>query len=200
VVQDATRGTSRGNRDARPSPFYPAPVALTVSLSPGGGVPTEASSAPFTALRLSRTLALRAGFIRADRPLPECPFRTTPNQTHRGVGAIMGRQWASAGSPRALSSVPWRACVLGLSTSGTRRPSAPRTRLRSTPRRLPYTVLSGVRRDSACTNRTSQSSRFTCKTAFFAEPTSGLEPLTCSLRVRCYTYRGIPSRPEKARK
>jgi hypothetical protein len=26
-------------------------------------------------------------------------------------------------------------------------------------------------------------SRFTCKTALFGEPTSGLEPLTCSLRV-----------------
>jgi hypothetical protein len=47
----------------------------------------------------------------------------------------------------------------------------------------PIRFLSGVRRDSACANRTSQSSRITCKTALFREPTSGLEPLTCSLRV-----------------
>jgi hypothetical protein len=31
-------------------------------------------------------------------------------------------------------------------------------------------------------------SRFTCKTALFEEPTSGLEPLTCSLRVCLRTY------------
>jgi hypothetical protein len=32
------------------------------------------------------------------------------------------------------------------------------------------------------------------------EPTSGLEPLTCSLRVRCYMCCGIPPCPEKAHK
>ena len=46
-----------------------------------------------------------------------------------------------------------------------------------------YRVLSGVRRRLACVNRKSWSSRFTCKTALSKEPTSGLEPLTCSLRV-----------------
>ena len=32
------------------------------------------------------------------------------------------------------------------------------------------------------------------------EPTSGLEPLTCSLRVRCYICCGMSLRPEKAHK
>jgi hypothetical protein len=30
------------------------------------------------------------------------------------------------------------------------------------------------------------------------EPTSGLEPLTCSLRVCCYRFRLVPPRPKKA--
>jgi hypothetical protein len=139
AAQDGTQGTSCSNRDTRPKPSCPALVALTVSLAPWGAGwrPIGRLCAPAT-LRLSLRLAKgrgrrseteptaarrsrESGRIHPSRPaIPEeVPFRTTPNQTHRGVGAIMGRQWASAGSPRALSSVPWRACVLGLSTSDT---------------------------------------------------------------------------------
>jgi hypothetical protein len=78
------------------------------------------------------------------------------------------------------SSTPHpRVCSLPSHESGTRRPSALRTQgFARYPSVSPERFLSGIRRVSACTNRKSCPSRFTCKTAVFGEPTSGLEPLT----------------------
>ena len=115
------------------------------------------------------------------------PSRTPPSWIYRGVGIVMGRPWASAQSLRVRSSVPWRACALRLPTSKTRRPSAPRTGVARHPGVSPLRFLSGIRMGPACANRKRLSSRFTCKWAFFGEPTSGLEPLTCSLRVIGHT-------------
>ena len=39
-------------------------------------------------------------------------------------------------------------------------------------------------------------SRFTCKTALFEEPTSGLKPLTCSLRVRFGPFARVRRSPQ----
>jgi hypothetical protein len=110
----------------------------------------------------------------------------------RRYGAVMGRPWASAGSLRARASVPWGACVLRLPTSGTRRPSALRTWCRSMPRRLPCTVLSGVRRCLACTNRQSCPSRFTCKSQENREPTTDSNRLPLlQLRVITQALQGF---------
>jgi hypothetical protein len=97
--------------------------------SPAKGLAKGRCRLRATLLRRHRPVGAHRGVgsIRANRTLPNVPSRTPPMWMHRGLGTIMGRARASMGSPRALSSVPWRACALRLPTSTTWRPSAPRT-------------------------------------------------------------------------
>jgi hypothetical protein len=130
------------------------------------------------------------GSIRANRTLPDIPSRTPPMWMHRGVGTIMGRGLASTGSPLARPSVPWRACALRLPMSGTPTPSAPRTRLPPRPRRLLH-GSEWYQKGFGLHQQRIMVLTFYLQIARKREPTSGLEPLTCSLRVIRHVLRGI---------
>ena len=176
--RDLTRQQRRPSEPLLPLLPWPSPFRYPL----GAGCRPRPALRPYTPLRLPRGLAkgrgrrneeeptaarrsTEIGAIRADLGTPEVALRTPPR---RRDGAEQ-------------QTLPPATCVLRLSRSGTRRPSAPRTqgvvRYLGIP---PERFLSGIRRRPACVNRESWSSRFTCKSPEKREPTSGLEPLTCS--------------------